>query len=81
MSSCMCVFRAAPQPEPLTRVLGPSSNPLVDDDVAAPRQSDGIGAGATGLHGVRHSSLEGDPGVLGPVVWGLRCQRMRTAGQ
>ncbi|XP_034250318.1 uncharacterized protein LOC117650825 [Thrips palmi] len=30
--------------------------------------------------GVRHSSLEGDPGVLGPVVWGLRCQRITSAG-
>ncbi|KAK3929883.1 UPF0606 protein, partial [Frankliniella fusca] len=29
---------------------------------------------------VRHSSLEGDPGVLGPVVWGLRCQRVTSAG-
>ncbi|KAJ1529166.1 hypothetical protein ONE63_005974 [Megalurothrips usitatus] len=31
--------------------------------------------------GVRHSSLEGDPGVLGPVVWGLRCQRLTSAGK
>ncbi|XP_052120414.1 uncharacterized protein LOC113202805 isoform X2 [Frankliniella occidentalis] len=30
--------------------------------------------------GVRHSSLEGDPGVLGPVVWGLRCQRLTSTG-
>lgn len=47
---------------------------------AAPSRLEDVPRAPELPRGVRHSSLEGDPGVLGPVVWGLRCHRLTSAG-
>ncbi|XP_013171475.1 PREDICTED: uncharacterized protein LOC106120654 [Papilio xuthus] len=66
--------------EPLSRILEPVSVRHLDMDSPPPKPSSQPRRQMTSQL-VRLGSIDKDPGVIGPLVWDLHCQRVKSASK